>query len=63
MRVLNKSVRINEDFEPVLLITLELPLVLENGPESMHPVDFMAYFNQAIELYDEQERKKAQADD
>jgi len=31
MRVLDKTVQMNEDFKPVLLITLELPLTLNGG--------------------------------
>jgi len=53
MRVLDKTVQMNEDFKPVLLITLELPLTL--GESKMQNGDFMAAFYEAIEVYENQQ--------
>lgn len=53
MRVLDKTVQMNEDFKPVLLITLELPLTL--GESKMQSGDFMAAFYEAIEVYENQQ--------
>lgn len=53
MRVLDKTVQMNEDFKPVLLITLELPLTL--GESKMQNGDFMAAFCEAIEVYENQQ--------
>ena len=58
MRVLDKTVQMNEDFKPVLLITLELPLEVEKGFR-MHNGDFMAAFYEAIKLYEDQQAAKA----
>jgi len=53
MRVLDKTVQVNEDLKPVLLITLELPLTL--GESKMQNGDFMAAFVEAIEVYENQQ--------
>jgi hypothetical protein len=54
MRVLDKTVQMNEDFNPVLLITLELPLTL-NGGFRMKGKDFMDAFYEAIKVYEDQQ--------
>ena len=54
MRVLDKTVQQNEDFKPVLLITLELPLTL-NGGFRMKGKDFMDAFYEAIKVYEDQQ--------
>ena len=54
MRVLDKTVQMNEDFKPVLLITLELPLTL-NGGFRMKGKDFMDAFYEAIKVYEDQQ--------
>jgi hypothetical protein len=54
MRVLDKTVQTNEDFKPVLLITLELPLTL-NGGFHMKGKDFMDAFYEAIKTYEDQQ--------
>lgn len=54
MRVLDKTVQMNEDFKPVLLITLELPLTL-NGGFRMKGKDFMDAFYEAIKTYEDQQ--------
>jgi len=54
MRVLDKTVQMNEDFKPVLLITLELPLTL-NGGFYMKGKDFMDAFYEAIKAYEDQQ--------
>lgn len=51
MRVLDKTVHMNEDFKPVLLITLELPLSLNKMPNG----DFMAEFYEALDAYKDQQ--------
>ena len=53
MKVLDKTVQQNEDFKPVLLITLELPLTL-NGGFRMKGKDFMDAFYEAIKVYEDQ---------
>lgn len=58
MRVLDKTVQMNEDFKPVLLITLELPLEVDKGFR-MHNGNFMAAFYEAVELYEDQQTAKA----
>jgi hypothetical protein len=52
MKVLDKTVQMNEDFKPVMLITLELPLSLNNGIPIQND-DFMMTFYKAIKAYDE----------
>ena len=52
MRILDKTVQMNEDFKPVMLITLELPLTLETF--NMQNDDFVAAFNEADKTYDDQ---------
>lgn len=54
MRVLDKQVQMNEKFQPVLLITLELPLSLDNGFQ-MKNGDFMAAFYEAIKAYEDKQ--------
>ena len=54
MRGLDKTVQMNEDFNPVLLITLELPLTL-NGGFRMKGKDFMDAFYEAIKVYEDQQ--------
>ena len=54
MRVLDKTVQMNEDFNPVVLITLELPLTL-NGGFRMKGKDFMDAFYEAIKVYEDQQ--------
>ena len=58
MRVLDKTVQMNEDFKPVLLITLELPLTLpqENFFGPLQNGDFVAAFNEANKVYDDQQK-------
>lgn len=60
MRVLDKSVGMDEDRRPVLLITLELPLEVDTGFR-MFNGDFMAAFYKALETYEDEERNKPQA--
>jgi len=54
MRILDKTVQMNEDFKPVMLITLELPLMLEYF--SLQDGDFLAEFNEANKTYDNQQK-------
>jgi hypothetical protein len=54
MRVLDKTVQTTEDFKPVLLITLELPLTLD-GKFYMKGKDFMDAFYEAIKTYEDQQ--------
>ena len=54
MRILDKTVQMNEDFKPVMLITLELPLMMEYF--SLQDGDFLAEFNEANKAYDEQQK-------
>ena len=53
MRILDKTVQMNEDFKPVMLITLELPLTLETF--NMQNDNFVAAFNEADKTYDNQQ--------
>lgn len=57
MRVLDKTVRMNEDFQPVLLITLELPLTLNKG-FYMKGKDFMDALYEAIKTYEDEKLKE-----
>ena len=57
MRVLDKTVQMNEDFKPVLLITLELPLTLDGG-FYMKGDDFMNSLYEAIKAYEDKQEKK-----
>jgi hypothetical protein len=57
MRVLDKTVQINEHNKPVLLITLELPLQIDKGFQ-MIGSDFMAAFYDAIKAYEDQQTAK-----
>ena len=57
MRVLDKTVQMNEDFQPVLLITLELPLTLNEG-FYMTSIDFMDAFYEAIKTYKDKKLKE-----
>ena len=61
MRVLDRAVQINEDFKPVLLITLELPLTLSEG-FLMTGVEFKDQFYEAIKLHEDQQIAKAIGD-
>ena len=61
MRVLDKTVQVNEDFKPVLLITLELPLTL-NGGFRMKGKDFMDAFYEAIKVYEDQQTAEKKDD-
>jgi len=54
MRVLDKTVQMKEDFKPVLLITLELPLTLDGG-FYMKGKNFMDAFYEAIKVYEDQQ--------
>lgn len=54
MRILDKTVQMNEDFKPVMLITLELPLMMEYF--SLQDGDFLAEFNEANKAYDDQQK-------
>ena len=54
MRVLDKTVHMNEDFKPVLLITLELPLTLDGG-FYMKGSDFMNSLYEAIKTYEDKQ--------
>jgi hypothetical protein len=45
----------NEDFKPVLLITVELPLTLDGG-FYMKGRDFMDSFYEAIKKYEDQQK-------
>ena len=62
MRVLDKTVQMNEDFKPVLLITLELPLTLRGGfhIKNKEFMDQLCHqFYEAIELYEDEQTAKA----
>jgi hypothetical protein len=54
MRILDKAVQMNEDFKPVMLVTLELPLTLETF--NMQNDDFVAAFVEANKAYDNQQK-------
>jgi hypothetical protein len=58
MRILDKAVQMNEDFKPVMLITLELPLTLplENFFGPLQNSDFVAAFAEANKAYDDQQK-------
>ena len=58
MRILDKAVQMNEDFKPVMLITLELPLTLplENFFGPLQDSDFVAAFKEANKAYDDQQK-------
>jgi hypothetical protein len=54
MRVIDKTVQMNENFKPVMLITLELPLMLEDF-SMLRPnnASFMMEFYEAIKTYED----------
>lgn len=54
MRILDKAVQMNEEFKPVMLITLELPLMMEYF--SVHNAEFIEAFNEANKAYDDQQK-------
>jgi hypothetical protein len=56
MRILDKTVQMNEDFKPVMLITLELPLTLPLENFSLQDSDFVAAFVEANKAYDDQQK-------
>ena len=58
MRILEKEVEMTEDFKPVMIITLELPLTLENFSihDSIQDSNFLAAFLKAYKAYDDQQR-------
>lgn len=57
MRVLDKTVQMNEEFKPVLLITLELPLIIDGG-FYMNGSKFMNSLYEAIKTYEDQPMAK-----
>ena len=57
MKVLDKTVQMNEEFKPVLLITLELPLTLDGG-FYMKGSEFMNSLYEAIKTYEDQQTVK-----
>ena len=56
MRILDKAVQMNEEFKPVMLITLELPLTLPLENFSLQDSDFVAAFVEANKAYDDQQK-------
>jgi hypothetical protein len=58
MRILDKAVQMNEEFKPVMLITLELPLTLpqENFFGPLQNGDFVSAFDEANKTYDKQQK-------
>jgi len=56
MRILDKTVQMNENFKPVMLITLELPLTLPLENFSLQDSDFVAAFVEANKAYDDQQK-------
>jgi len=56
MRILDKTVRMNADFKPVMLITFELPLTLPLENFSLQDEDFVAAFVEANKAYDDQQK-------
>ena len=58
MRVLDKTFQMNEAFQPVLRITLEMPMEVSNG-SYMKGEEFMDKFYEAIKLYEDQKTTKA----
>ena len=55
MRVLDKTVQINEDMRPVLLITIELPLSLGGDGFRATDREFMASLINAIKAYEDKQ--------
>jgi len=56
MRILDKAIQMNEEFKPVMLITLELPLALPLENFSLQDSDFVAAFIEANKAYDDQQK-------
>jgi hypothetical protein len=56
MRILDKTVQMNEDFKPVMLITFELPLTLPLENFSLQDENFVAAFIEANKAYDDQQK-------
>lgn len=61
MRVLNKSVEMNDDSKLVMMITLELPLTPSQG-FFMKGKDFMDALYEAIKVYEDDKTAKATGD-
>jgi hypothetical protein len=63
MRVLDKHVELNENFGPVLLITIELPLSLGGDGFRVTNREFMESLIKAIKEYEDRERLKEEKKD
>ena len=56
MRILDQAFQINEAFQPVIIITLEIPLTLPQENFSLQDSDFLAAFVEANKAYDDQQK-------
>ena len=54
MKVMSKEVRLNEDFKPVLVLTIEFPLSLEYDPQSYDEGVFFGRLEDAILEFDKE---------
>lgn len=52
MKVINKEVRLNEDFKPVLVLTIEVPLSMEYDPQLYDDGMFFGRLEDAILKFD-----------
>lgn len=52
MKVKNKEIYLNEDFRPVLVLTIEFPLSLEYDPQSYDTGAFFGRLEDAILEFD-----------
>jgi len=59
MKVTHKEVRLNEDFQPVMVLTIEFPLSLGYDPQSCNDGVFYGEVESAIYQFDQLQAKKA----
>lgn len=52
MKVMSKEVRLNEDFKPVLVLTIEVPLSMDYDPQSYDSGVFFGRLEDAILKFD-----------
>jgi hypothetical protein len=59
MKITHREVRLNEDFQPVMVLTIEFPLSLEHDPQSCDDGAFYGRVLGAIYQFDQLQAKKA----
>lgn len=59
MKVIHKEVRLNEEFQPVMVVTIEFPMSLQYDPQSCNDVVFYDEVESAIYQFEQLQAKKA----